>query len=96
MIALVGLPFLVIGLLAYTGVWRGWALGGLRYAAFGALWWGAGACLLGVAELLPRGGAEVTAVLAIALMLTGAMALFWLPAPLTPPWFRALRRSLSR
>jgi hypothetical protein len=95
-IALIGVPFLVIGLLAYTGVWRGWALGGLRYAAFAALWWGAGACLLGLAGVLPRGVAEVVGVLGILLTLIGAIALFWLPALLTPPWFRALRRSIPR
>jgi hypothetical protein len=92
MIAIVAAPLLAVGLLGYTGLWRSWARGGLHYAVLGCAWWGAGLALIGLAGLFPHGIAAGVGLTGCALAVLGVIGFFWLPAPLTPRWFRAERQ----
>jgi hypothetical protein len=95
-----GVGFTVAGVNAYSGRWRGWAV--KRYFTFvlypaGQSWalglalMGPGLLLVQVAALLPKPAGRPLGVLAIVLLLLGGIGLFYVPRPLLPRWYRAVK-----
>ncbi|MGP3536617.1 hypothetical protein ACTU3I_17640 [Microbacterium sp. RD1] len=91
--------FIVAGVLAYTGRWKGWiatARGYGTYIGFSLLYLGVAFALAGLALSL----ADVSrpafliliAVAGVALVLA-VIGFWWLPRFLVPEWFRRLRSS---
>lgn len=88
MIWIIGAACMLVGLLGYTGLWRSWAKGGLSYKVFGLFWFGLGIVLVSIVLALPTPSWVFWIPATIALL--GACSVWWLPAALTPRWFRAL------
>ena len=93
---LIAAAFVAAGVLAYTGVWKGWIRTVRGYGTY------MGFCLLYVGIALFAAAAAVTVtvttpwgtmllVLAGALMLVAIVGFWWLPSFLQPEWFRRLR-----
>ncbi|MET0735431.1 MAG: hypothetical protein ABWY55_07290 [Microbacterium sp.] len=96
---IVGLILVGIGLACYFGVWRSWASTGRGWFApgFGCLYIGlatvfASLLIVGV-DSWPRAGLIAGVVVMTALFALGILSFFWLPAFLTPRWFRESRTS---
>jgi hypothetical protein len=86
----VGVLFIAAGLLGYTGVWRRWSQGGERYFVFAFVWLGVGWILLGLVDV-PTDPPMWLLIAAAAFIVGGAMSAWWMPAAMTPGWFRELR-----
>lgn len=94
--ALIGLIFVAMGVLAYTGRWKGW----IRFrrgfgSTIGFAWFWMGVALtvasvaLAVSSLRPL--FFVLIVVAGVFLVVAAIAMFWLPRSLLPSWFLELR-----
>lgn len=97
MALLSGLFFGALGILAYTGVWKGWirvVRGFGSTIGFACLWVGL-AFLAGVLASAVDGTSAVasTILFVVAAILLGitVVGLFWLPQFLLPRWYRVLR-----
>ena len=97
MALLSGLFFGALGILAYTGVWKGWirvVRGFGSTIGFACLWVGL-AFLAGVLASAVDGISAVasTILFVVAAILLGiaAVGLFWLPPFLLPRWYRVRR-----
>lgn len=92
-----GLVFLVLGVLAYSGGWKGWISVRRGFGStmgFAWLWLGL-AFTAGTAALLVQPSSRpafffLCAVAAL-LLVVSIIAMFWLPRFLLPAWFRTLR-----
>ena len=95
----VGLVFIATGIACYLGRWRSWATPGRAWYApgFGILYAGIGMLVAGLLVLvldeLPRPVVIAGLVLMTAFFALAILSLFWLPAFLTPRWFREQKRS---
>lgn len=95
---LIGIPMIVVGSLAYAGLWRSWvAMAGLgprgrTFSGLGLLYAGIAFCLVPLAALLDPAldAFRITLLLAA---VAGAwifiMSFFWLPAFARPRWLRS-------
>lgn len=92
MLWIIGAALMLVGLLGYSGLWRRWARGGLSYWVFGLFWSGLGIVLVSIVLALP-GRPDWLFWIPAVITLLGAASAWWLPASLTPRWFRALRRA---
>jgi hypothetical protein len=101
------LAFTVMGICAYTGVWKGWARvvrGFGTTIGFSWLYLGIGFTLMASALLFAESSRTLFLVLfgvAIAVLLFAVVAFWWLPPVLLPDWFKkaraaALRREKTR
>ncbi|CAH0212890.1 hypothetical protein [Microbacterium sp. Bi128] len=92
-----GLVFVLAGLVAYTGLWKGWIRVRRGYGStigFSWLWLGLSFTTAGVALLVDDYSRVASTILigaAGVLFVIAAMAFFWLPAILLPRWYRVLR-----
>lgn len=95
---LVGIPMIIIGGLAYAGVWRSWVTmtglnpRGKTFAGLGLLYCGIAFCLVPLTALLgpdryPALGAALL-IAAVAGAWTFIMSFFWLPSFARPRWLR--------
>jgi hypothetical protein len=89
---IIGTVCMLVGLLGYTGLWRAWAKDGRSYWVLGLFWFGFGVVLMSVVLAMPDRPGWLFWVPAV-ITLLGAASTWYLPPTLTPPWFRALRRS---
>ncbi|GAA4267611.1 hypothetical protein [Frondihabitans peucedani] len=93
---IVGAAGLLLGVLAYAGVWRGWAERA-GWTNLGFLLFYAGLCgvLLSVGSALAGAGAAAVAAFLLMLGMLSALltivSWFWLPSFLLPRWYRMLR-----
>ncbi len=98
-VLIVGLAFVGIGLACYLGLWRSWASPGRGWFApgFGCLYVGVAIVLSSLLILVVDSWPTATVIAGVvamtALYAIGLLSLFWLPAFLTPRWFREARRS---
>ncbi|MCC4248932.1 MULTISPECIES: hypothetical protein [Microbacterium] len=99
--ALIGLVFLAMGLLAYTGRWKGWIRfrrGFTSTIGFAWLWFGAAATTASLAAAVSslRPLFFLLVVISAALLVITVVALFWLPRALLPSWYLELRDGSGR
>ena len=93
-VLIVGLAFVGIGLACYLGLWRSWASPRRGWFApgFGCLYTGVAIILASLLMLVvdswPAAAVIAGVVAMTALSAIGILSLFWLPALLTPRWFR--------
>lgn len=99
--ALIGLIFVAMGVLAYTGRWKGWIRFRRGFGStigFAWLWIGiaftVASVALAVSSLRPLFFA-LTAVAAACLAIA-VVAMFWLPRALLPSWYLELRDGVGR
>jgi len=101
-VLIVGLAFAAIGLACYLGLWRSWASPGRGWFApgFGCLYIGVATVLASLLLLAldswPTAAVIAGVVAMTALYAIGILSFFWLPAFLTPRWFRDSSRSRQR
>ena len=101
-VLIVGLVFVAIGVACYLGLWRSWASPGRGWFApgFGCLYIGVATVLASVLLLAldswPTAAVIAGVVAMAALYAIGILSFFWLPAFLTPRWFRDSSRSSPR
>lgn len=94
---LLGAVFLVLGVVAYTGRWKGWIRARRGFGStigFAWLWLGAAFAMASVALLVESYSREVFFVLlgvAAVLLVVAIVGAFWLPRFLLPTWYRTLR-----
>lgn len=94
---IVGLAFLAMGVLAYTGTWKGWIRVRRGYGStigFAWLWLGLSFTTASVALLFASASRPLfTVLLAVAavLLVVAIVGFFWLPRFLLPAWYRVLR-----
>ncbi|WZH36420.1 MAG: hypothetical protein PIR02_16910 [Microbacterium enclense] len=94
---LVGVLFLVLGVIAYTGIWKGWIRVRRGFGStigFAWLWLGAAFTTAAVAVLVQAySRAAFFALLGVAavLLIIAVVGAFWLPRFLLPAWYRTLR-----
>lgn len=92
-----GLVFVVAGIVAYTGLWKGWIRVRRGYGStigFASLWLGLSFSVAGVAVLVDdysRIAAMILIGVAGVLFVLAAVGFFWLPTFLLPRWYRVLR-----
>lgn len=93
---LIASAFVIGGILAYSGIWKGWIRVARGYGTY------MGFCLLYFGIALIAGAIAVTAgvgtpwgisllVLAALLVVVSIVGFWWLPSFLQPAWFRRLR-----
>lgn len=92
----VGVVFVVLGVLAYSGRWKGWirtARGFGTFMGFAWLYLGLALLVAGMAITLPAPAWLVAVLLGVAamLLLVAIVGFWWLPSFLQPAWFRRLR-----
>lgn len=95
-VGIVGVVALILGILSYAGVWRGWAVrAGWTNLGFLLFYLGLCGVLLAVGTALQSSGATAVASILLLLgMLAAIMTIvswFWLPRFLLPGWYRTLR-----
>lgn len=97
LIAMIGPLFIAGGVLAYTGVWKGWIRVRRGYGStigFAWFWLGLAFTIGALATAVDDISAAIaTLVLVIAVIpfLVALVGLFWLPTFLLPSWYRVLR-----
>ncbi len=93
----VSILFLAGGIVAYTGLWKGWIRVRRGFGAtigFAWLWLGLGFAMGTLALLVePYSRPAFFALIGLgaALLVVAAVGFFWLPRFLLPQWFRVLR-----
>jgi hypothetical protein len=99
--ALIALIFVAVGVLAYTGRWKGW----IRFRrGFGSTigfawsWFGAAATAASLAAAVSslRPLFLVLVAISAGLLTITVIALFWLPRALLPSWYLELRDGSGR
>ncbi|MFS0793919.1 hypothetical protein [Microbacterium sp. 1P10AE] len=99
--ALLGPAFVIMGVLAYTGRWKGWIAVRRGYGStmgFAWLYLGIaftlGACAVAVSSLRPLFSS--LSVVAALFLVIALIAMFWLPRGLLPSWYLELRDGTGR
>jgi len=98
---LLGVVFLVLGAVAYSGRWKGWMRVRRGFGStigFAWLWLGAAFLTAAVGLLVnPYSPAAFAVLIGLAaiLLLVAIMGAFWLPRFLLPRWYRAWRGEAS-
>lgn len=98
---LLGVVFLVLGAVAYSGRWKGWMRVRRGFGStigFAWLWLGAAFLTAAIGLLVnPYSPAAFAALIAVAaiLLLVAIMGAFWLPRFLLPRWYRTWRGDAS-
>ena len=92
-----GLVFVLAGIVAYTGLWKGWIRVRRGYGStigFAWLWLGLSFSTAGAAVLVDDSSRAASTILVGAaglLFVIAVVGFFWLPAFLLPRWYRILR-----
>ncbi|MBM3717332.1 MAG: hypothetical protein FJW64_16710 [Actinobacteria bacterium] len=94
---IVGIAFLALGVVAYSGVWKGWIRVRRGYGStigFAWLWLGLSFTTASVATSMAAASRPLLLVLlavAAVLLVVAIVGFFWLPPFLLPAWYRVLR-----
>jgi len=97
--ALMGLVFLGVGVLAYSGLWRWWArrkrpivtLFYYPYWPLGFGWMGVGLLILGASTLFPPAARMPVIYLGLFVEILAVCSVVWMPRALLPRWYRAAK-----
>ncbi|MGC0370795.1 hypothetical protein [Microbacterium sp. SLBN-111] len=97
LVALTGPIFLAMGIVAYSGVWKGWIRVRRGYGStMGFAWFWLGlaftiAALAMAIDDISLPAAMTLLIVAVVPFLVALLGFFWLPRFLLPSWFRVLR-----
>ena len=95
--ALIGPVFVVMGVVAYSGAWKGWIRVRRGYGStmgFAWLWLGSAFTIAALAMAIDdvsRPAAMALVIVAVIPFLVAVVGFFWLPRFFLPSWFRVLR-----
>ena len=95
--ALIGPVFVVMGVVAYSGAWKGWIRVRRGYGStmgFAWLWIGLAFTIAALAmaiEGISRSAAMTLLIVAVVPFAVALVGFFWLPKFLLPSWYRVLR-----